>query len=53
MSAAVHYVMSTSEEDLVRFFLYFGEEKRKSVFRRLARLLHPDKNSHLLAKEAF
>ena len=53
MTEAVEFVLEAQFEHLLDYFVSLGEKRRESVFRRLARILHPDKNSHMQAKEAF
>mmetsp|Transcript_19015 Transcript_19015/g.19005 ORF Transcript_19015/g.19005 Transcript_19015/m.19005 type:complete len:86 (+) Transcript_19015:331-588(+) len=51
---SVYKILNASEEFIK--VKYLSEEKKEqlaSTFRQLARVLHPDKNKHPLAREAF
>ena len=46
------YKILHSQEQFLRC-RYFSGNNAASIYRQIARLLHPDKNKHPLAKEAF
>ena len=48
----LYLVLDLSLED-VRELIFADEESSRKVFKQWALSLHPDKNSHPLAKEAF
>lgn len=53
MDDVVVFILRQPEQRLIQFFQQIEQEKRVRAFRRLARMVHPDKNGHELAKEAF
>jgi hypothetical protein len=49
----VHFIMGQPDRVLVEYFERVPRDSRMRAFRRVARIVHPDKCSHPLAKDAF
>lgn len=49
----LYKVLIVPEQELLRWLQLIGREASKKEFRRLALLLHPDKNTHPYAKMSF
>lgn len=49
----VDYVIAMPDYRLYQMFKNIQKDKRMRAYRRLARMIHPDKNAHILAKDAF
>lgn len=46
LDEVVNFILRQPDERLIRFFQQICQEKRVRAFRRLARMVHPDKNRH-------
>ncbi|CDW78290.1 UNKNOWN [Stylonychia lemnae] len=49
----VEYIIYEPDYRLIQMFKNIQKDKRMRAYRRLARNIHPDKNAHILAKDAF
>ena len=49
----VDYINAMPDYRVIQMFKSIQKDKRMRAYRRLARIIHPDKNAHILAKDAF
>lgn len=53
MQYIVELILHTTERRITQYFDAIPKGQRVRMFRRLAKYVHPDKNAHKCAKEAF
>lgn len=53
MNYIVELIIRAIPDRIINFFEQMPKGQRVSMFRRLAKYVHPDKNAHRSAKEAF
>lgn len=49
----VYQFLSVDVDKAAKILTHFSDKEKKSGFKKLALVLHPDKNQHPLSKEAF
>lgn len=53
MESIVDAIIRVPEQRIINYFAEMPKGQRVKMFRRLARFVHPDKNAHKFANEAF